>query len=159
MHFTVTQLGLVSECPGVTCTGRAFPSPVPVGAKDWVTSGEGYGSSRKLFPLHPATSLPAAQLNLWTGKGSSLQKLLQDPLLLASEKHQSCHWSRPSLEPCDQLLLALWQQRWDKGAETGAGGPGRLRYHSAASAGQGYVVTSTSSSGLYSLDFIWTRKC
>lgn len=56
MHFTVTQLGLVSECPGVTCTGRAFPSPVPVGAKDWVTSGEGYGSSRKLFPLHPATS-------------------------------------------------------------------------------------------------------
>lgn len=111
------------------------------------------------LPSPPCHQLPAAQLNLWTGKGSSLQKLLQDPLLLASEKHQSCHWSRPSLEPCDQLLLALWQQPWEKGAVTGAGGPGHLRYHSAASAGQGYLVTSTSSSGLYSLDFIWTRKC
>lgn len=56
MHFTVTQLGLVSERPGVTCTGQAFPPPVPVGAEAWVTSREGDGSSLKLCPLHPASS-------------------------------------------------------------------------------------------------------
>lgn len=58
MHFTITQLGLVSERLGVTCTGQVFPLPVPAGAKAWVISKgwEGDGSSLKLCPLHPATS-------------------------------------------------------------------------------------------------------
>ncbi|KAF2980573.1 hypothetical protein EK904_006387 [Melospiza melodia maxima] len=76
------------------------------------------------LPSPPCHQLPAAQLNLWTGKGSSLQKLLQDPLLLASENislaiGQDRHWNR--------VTSCSWQQRWEKGAVTGAGGPGRLR--------------------------------
>lgn len=156
MHFTVTQLGLVSESPGVTCTGRVFPSPVPVGAKDWVTSREGDGSSWKLCPLHPATSsqLPSSIFGqekdpLFRNCFRTLSFWLLKNISLAIG--QDRHWNR--------VTGCSWQERWEKGAVTGTGGPGLLRNHSAASAGQGYLVTSTSSSGLYSLDFIWTRKC
>lgn len=161
MHFTVTQLGLVSECPGVTCKGRAFPPRVPEGAEAWVTSGEGDGSSLKLCPLHPATSsqLPSSIFGqekdpLFTNCFRVLSFwLLKNINLAIGQDH---HWKRA---PCDKLFLALWQQWWGRGAVTGAGRPDRLGYHSAASAGQGDLVTSTSHSGLYSLDFIWNRKC
>lgn len=161
MHFTVTQLGLVSERPMVTCTGRAFLPHVPVGAKAWVTSGEGGGTSLKLCLLHPATSSQLPSSIFGQEKDPLFRNcfrilsfwLLKNISLAIGQDH---HWKRAL---CDQLLPALWQQQWRRGAVTGAARPGRLGYHSAASAGQGYLVTSTSHLGLYSLDFIWNRKC
>lgn len=161
MHFTVTQLGLVSECPGVTCTGQAFLPREPARAKAWVTSGEGDGSSLKLCLLHPATSSQLPSSIFGQGKDPLFRNcfrilsfwLLKNVSLAIGQDH---HWKHAL---CDQLLLALWQQWWGRGAVTGAGRPGCLGYHSAASAGKGYLITSTSHSGLYSLDFIWNRKC
>lgn len=161
MHFTVTQVGLVSERPEVICTGWTFPPCVPAGAEAWVTSEEGDGSSLKLFPLHPATGSQLPSSIFGEEKDPIFRNcfrilsfwLLKHISLAIGQDH---HWSHAL---CDQLLPALWWQRWGRGAVTGAGGLGRLGYHSAASAGQGYLVTSTSSSVLYSLDFIWNKKC
>lgn len=137
----------------VTWTGRVFLPRVPAGAKAWVTTGEGDGGSLKLHPLplplaagRPAQSLDRKRtLSFW---------LLTNTGLTIGQDH---HWKRAR---CDGLLPGRSGSRvGGEGAATGAGRPSRLGYRSAASAGLGSLVISTSRSGLYSLGFVWNRKC
>lgn len=128
MHFTITQPALVSERPGVTCPGQAILPRVPVGAKAWVTSGEGDGSSLKLCPLHPATSSQLPSSIFGQEKDPLFRNcfrilsfwLLKNISLAIGQDH---HWKHFL---CDQLLLAaLMAALGETGSDRGwkAGSP------------------------------------
>lgn len=165
MHFicNTTGAGFLSARGGVTWTGRVFSVPCACGS---LSLGYLQGRGR----VQPETSppptchrLPAAHLNLWTGKRPSPQKLLQDPLLSASEKTSVSS----SVKTMTGNVLCVTYcspaapkaESGGEGAVTGLGRLGRLGYRSAASAGRGSLVRSTSCSGLNSLGFICNRKC
>lgn len=149
--------GCFSERPGVTWTWRAFLPRAPAGAEAWVTSGEREREQPGTSPALPCRQLPAAQLDLWTGKGPSPQKLLRDPLRSALRKTLVSPSAKTVSGKVRGVSDCSPAEAGERGAVTGTGRPGPLGHRSAASAGLGSLVVSTSCSGFYSLGFVW--KC
>lgn len=157
MHFIVTQLGLVFGAPGGHLDRASVSAPRACGSRGLGRlRGGGTGAAWNLTPsaLPPAPGCPARSLDkekdpLLRNRFGILSVWLPKNTGLAIGQDRQWEGAR-----CERLLPG---RGGGEGAATGAGKPGRLGHRSAASAGLGSLVVSTSCSGFYSLGFVW--KC